>query len=296
MARRRMSSRKPFAQNCAIIVPSHRRPTVTCVQAVQADQREEGRKEGAAAGTRAFRQHMREFVQFERQEAEAQNAGDKIATRVHSMLRTLVAIAAMPQTKLDSSRSAVSHPTVVRLKSCCRPRPSGGRLREHGIGRIEPRKHDEVGEEEDPEAVSGDDALRRWPREAAVRLDARAHLVRVALMVRRRPRVFDGCDALLTPLDQRDAGPAPFAIDPRESSACSSYSEWSRQASDKGRKGADKSDDDHPPDLPDQREFGDGREKGHHDTRGAVPRQFDRPVFGQIGQPAVRDRQLLDAR
>ncbi len=44
-------------------------------------------------------------------------------TCVHSMLRTPAAIIASPQTKLDSSRNAVSAATVFRLKSCSGPGP-----------------------------------------------------------------------------------------------------------------------------------------------------------------------------
>ena len=40
-------------------------------------------------------------------------------------------------------------------------RAAGGRVREHGEGREQRRKHDDIAEQEDPEAVADDDPLRR---------------------------------------------------------------------------------------------------------------------------------------
>ena len=75
----------------------------------------------------------------------------------------------MPQVKLESSRHAVSTATMCRSKSSLRPGPPAVACDEHGIGGEEAGEHDEVGEQEDPEAVADDDALRRGPLVPAIR-------------------------------------------------------------------------------------------------------------------------------
>jgi hypothetical protein len=60
---------------------------------------------------------------------------------------------AMPQVKLDASRHAVS---MFRAG-----RPTRGLADQNGVGRKEGGEHDDVAEQEDPEAVADHDPFRR---------------------------------------------------------------------------------------------------------------------------------------
>ena len=95
------------------------------------------------------------------------------------MLRALVAIVAMPQAKLESSRKPVSSATDPQVEELPRARAARRRMRQHRIGGKEAGEQDEVGEQEDPEAVAGDDALGRRALVAAIGLGACAELVRI---------------------------------------------------------------------------------------------------------------------
>ena len=66
---------------------------------------------------------------------------------------------AMPQVKLESSRQAVSIATIVEVKQLLPARPAGRLSGQHRVGREERGEHDDVAEQEDPEAVADDDAL-----------------------------------------------------------------------------------------------------------------------------------------
>ena len=66
---------------------------------------------------------------------------------------------ATPQAKLDSRRKAVSNRDDVEVKQIPTARPAGGLVHQHRIGGEERRKHHDVAEQEDPEAVADNDAL-----------------------------------------------------------------------------------------------------------------------------------------
>ena len=195
------------------------------------------------------------------------------------MLRALLAIVAMPQAKLDSRRKRGLDRDDPQIEKVLRPGTAGGRMRQHRIGCIEAGEQDEVGQQENPEAVAGDDALGRRPLVAAVGLGARAELVRI---VSDGPRISDRRDAGLAALHQRDARFAPLAIDRGEFLGGQLIFRYVAPGEDdECREGADQADDDHPPDMPDQREAGDDGEEGRDEAGRAVARHFDRLVIGQ---------------
>ena len=76
-----------------------------------ADQREEGREEGAALRSRAFVDHLGELVELDEQEHEAEQAGDEQPALCPSMFLRFAAIIARPQTKLETSSAIVSTAT-----------------------------------------------------------------------------------------------------------------------------------------------------------------------------------------
>src|ERR1700730_6268997 len=67
---------------------------------------------------------------------------------------------ARPQVKLETRRNAVSSPTLRRLTRSRHLGPPGRVAGQHRIGGEEGGEHDDVAQQENPEAVAGDDALR----------------------------------------------------------------------------------------------------------------------------------------
>src|SRR3982751_5959075 len=61
---------------------------------------------------------------------------------------------------------------VAQIEQLAPARPARRLAEQHGIGREERRKHDYVAEDEDPEAIAGDDALGRG---AGMRYAGRFH-------------------------------------------------------------------------------------------------------------------------
>ena len=120
----------------------------------------------------------------------------------------------MPQAKLDKQQAGGLERDRPQIEQIRRARSAGGRVREHRIGRVESREQDEVGEQEDPEAVGGDDALRRGALLAAVvvaRCRACADRASASRCIGTR------CDARLAALDERERGPARRSrVDPRD--------------------------------------------------------------------------------
>ncbi len=86
------------------------------VRAVAADQREEGRQEGAALRPRAFADHRREFVELDRQEDQAEQAGQQ---QPDLRPRHVAALGGDHRQAADEARQ--------RAAPSSRPRPGCGR-------------------------------------------------------------------------------------------------------------------------------------------------------------------------
>ena len=140
------------------------------VQPVAADEGEEGGQERAAVRAVALGDHSGELVDLETEEAEAEQAGhDEADLRPQHVAHAggdhgEAADEARQQQerRLDRDR--------LQVEELERPGAAGGRVRQHRVGRVEGREHHEVAEQEDPEAVGGDDALRRRAAVAVGRL------------------------------------------------------------------------------------------------------------------------------
>ena len=91
-----------------------------------------------------------------------------IATWNQALLRTSAAMLARPQVKLDASRHAGLDRDIAQVEQLVRRSVRPPSARQHRIGREEGREHDDVAEQEDPEAVAGDDALGRGPAPVAL--------------------------------------------------------------------------------------------------------------------------------
>ena len=89
--------------------------------------------------------------------------------RTRPAARICAPMLARPQVKLDSSRQAVSMRDIAEIEQLASARPARGRVRQHRIAREERREHDDVAEQEDPEAVADDDPLRRGAAGAMLR-------------------------------------------------------------------------------------------------------------------------------
>ena len=68
---------------------------------------------------------------------------------------------ARPQVKLEASRQAGLDRDIAQVEQLVAARAARGLPVQHGVGGEERREHDDVAEQEDPEAVADDDALRR---------------------------------------------------------------------------------------------------------------------------------------
>ena len=76
------------------------------------------------------------------------------------MLRRLAAIIARPQTKLDSEQREGFDGDQPAVEQLVRGRPAVGRVDQRRVGREQRRKQHHVRQDEQPEAIGDDDALR----------------------------------------------------------------------------------------------------------------------------------------
>ena len=238
------------------------------MQTVAADEREERRQERAALRARAFRDHPGELAELEAEKAEAEEARHDEADLRPQHVAHAGAIIARPQAKLDSRRNAVSTATVVQVEEFERPRAARGRMRQHRVGGIEAREHHEVGEQEHPEAIGRDDALRRRSavsRSRGSRSEAAADRLvssddpAPARMPGSRPATRSSRASRLTRVDPGDLVGRHLVfvmVAPGED--------------DEGGEGAGDADRSQPPDVPDQREAGDDGEEGDDEAGRAV--------------------------
>ena len=133
------------------------------VQAMAADQREEGREERAARRACPLRDHARELVHLDGEKCGAEQEGHgHRAIEPGSAMRSGADAgeAAGEAREQQAGRLDRDVPQVEQLaaaRSACRVAD------QHRVGREEGREHDDVAEQEDPEAVADDDALRTSP-------------------------------------------------------------------------------------------------------------------------------------
>src|SRR5580698_1843173 len=96
------------------------------------------------------------------------------------------------------------------MEELLRPGTAGCGMRQHRVGCIEAGKQNEIGQQENPEAVAGDDAVGRRSFVAAVRLVV-TKLVRIVL----RPLFRYGRpDTGFASFDKTDTRLTPLVIDP----------------------------------------------------------------------------------
>ncbi len=190
-----------------------------------------------------------------------------------------------------------------------RRRPAGRRAPQHGVGREEAGEHDDVAEQEDPEAVADDDPLagRAGLAVAGALGGTLASVAAMAEAVRVLADAPDRLDAggktrlsrssvtsALLPRRSARAGPpraARRARSTRATSSAGTSNSWtSRQAkTTKPAKAPTRPSAGQPPDVPDQREADDGGEEGGEEADGAVHRHLDRLV-SRLRSQALRSR------
>ncbi len=117
----------------------------------------------------------------------------------------------------------------------------------------------------------------------------------VWIMLRRLGR--DGRrNARLTALDQPDARLTPLIVDFGDLFGGQIvFSDVTPGEHNESRERADQPDNDHPPDVPDQRKTSDDRKERRNKSSRAVARHFDRLVVRQVRKPPLFERFLLDA-
>jgi hypothetical protein len=182
----------------------------------------------------------------------------------------LGAIIARPQVKLDSSSATVSIATSCGRTAGCPCRAAVGRVDQRRVGREQRREQHHVRQDEQPEAVGDDDALRLRPavaeagvfRAAVGQADGACfgcHVDwlswwRCSMRMRRRSRAF-----------------RPDFVD-RDDHAHARRARRTRRT----REGADQAEDRQPPDVPDDGEAADRGEEGADHAGRRVERHFDR--------------------
>ena len=82
---------------------------------------------------------------------------------VQSMFLRLAVIIASPQTKLESSERKRFDRDQIAIEQLVGDRPAVGRVDQRRVGREQRREQHHVGQDEQPEAVGDDDALRFRP-------------------------------------------------------------------------------------------------------------------------------------
>ena len=131
------------------------------VQAVATDEGEEGRQERAAVRAVAFSDHPGELIELEAEEAEAEQPGHEEADLGPQHIAHAGGDHRQAANEARQQQERRLGRDRLQVEELERPGSARGRVRQHRVGRIEAREHHEVGQEEDPEPVGGDDALRR---------------------------------------------------------------------------------------------------------------------------------------
>src|SRR5450631_2344543 len=139
----------------------HHQPDQACgdMQPVTADKGKKGREESAALRTGADRDHAGKLPQLQRQKRGAEHKGDEgsqvsgaIAPRADRQRHQSAGVARCQKAGGFDRNAAL----VEQLHAT---RAAGGRMREQHVSGKERREHDDVAQEEDPEAVANHDPL-----------------------------------------------------------------------------------------------------------------------------------------
>ena len=185
---------------------------------------------------------------------------------------------ARPQVKLDSSRHAVSSADIAQIEQIPPARAARGRIHQHRVGREERGEHDDVAEQEDPEAVANDDALGQQSALAVLRCGCRS-AIRVCPGDSDRGRRPPGIALIGLTCSRASASlrARRLARSMRATVAAGMiYSSSSRQANTTNVANAPTAAPaHHPPDVPDQRKAHERGEEGADEAGRAVPRHFD---------------------
>ncbi|MBN8899316.1 MAG: hypothetical protein J0H35_14270, partial [Rhodospirillales bacterium] len=131
-----------------------------------ADDGEEGRQEGAAAGARVDPDHVRELLHFQDQEAQAEQAGDEqedLGPELAARFRRHRGHAA-GEAGGQQQRRLQRH--MRQIEQILAARAARGGVRQHRMRREERGEHDDIAEQEDPEAEADDHPLGGWAARA----------------------------------------------------------------------------------------------------------------------------------
>ena len=127
------------------------------MQPVAADQGKKGREERAALRTGPNRDHAGELPQFQREEGGPEREGDEgsqisggIAPRANGHGHQSAGVA-RPEKATGFDRNAALVEELHAARTAC------GRMREHRVSGKDRRKHHDVAQQEDPEAVANHD-------------------------------------------------------------------------------------------------------------------------------------------
>ena len=167
----------------------------------------------------------------------------------------------------------VSIKTLRRSNSSYPVGPPAVLPRQDRKGREQRREHDHVAEDEDPESVSDDDALRRRPAAAAPARE---------LGWNRGWSSIDCCDRHAGCLSLTEPVPSAQFRRPRFRAHARSFQPDNQ---DHGC-GGEEAEDRHPPDVPDQRKAHDHRKESGNEAGRAVARHFDRFICQARPGPA----------
>src|SRR6185369_7658534 len=125
--------------------------------------RKERRQEGAARWSGAGGDHGGELAQLDEDEGGAEHKGDA---------HRAVELAGVPLDHREARHTAgeARHQQTggldgdaAQIEQLLARRPARGRIAQYGVAREEARKHHDVAEQENPEAVADHDAFRRRP-------------------------------------------------------------------------------------------------------------------------------------
>ena len=237
---------------------------------------------------RALIDHADEFVNLDRQEPKSEHASRRHAAVIHKAVVRPGADGGQAAGETRQEKAGGLDRDILQIEQILPARPACSLSGQHRVGGEERREHDDVAEQEDPEAVADYDSLRGRIRVIENGYGGAPSLLGPAVAVA-RAGLKGGHDtasaASASPRARRLARSMRAT-----SSAGISYSVRSRQAKTTNvAKAPTRASDDQPPDMPDHAEAAEGGEERADETGRAVSRHLDGPVdrFDHRTRPAL---------
>ena len=173
------------------------RPLVTCAPCVPTRVKKPDRK-ALRDGPAPFAHHAGKFRDLDEEEGRAEHEGEGGEDQKTARLPPFGGQRSEPAGVAREQQAHGLDKDIAEIEQLGAGRSAGGVARQHRVGREQPREHDDVAEEEDPEPVRDDGTRRGRPAAASP-----AHELGGGGTV--------SIVAIVMPAARGPAGPVPFA-------------------------------------------------------------------------------------